>query len=321
MRSDARVLVLGGTGFVGRAVCERLVARSGGGGLRITVPTRRPGHARDVQFLPTVDIRQADVHDDAQLAALVAGHDAVVNLIAILHGDAAAFDRVHVQLPRRLAEACRRQGVRRLVHVSALGVAPDAPSLYLRSKAGGEAALRAAELDLTVLRPSVIFGTGDRFLNLFARLQAVFPVMPLAGSDARLQPVWVEDVAEAIVRCALAPDPLGATFECTGPQVYTLAQLVRIAGRLAGHERPIVPLPDALGRLQAGVMELLPGEPLMSRDNLRSLAVPNVASGEWPGLDALGITPAALEAIAPGYLAPGQGIARLDRWRADRPGR
>jgi NADH dehydrogenase len=321
MSTVARVLVLGGTGFVGRSVAERLVARSGGGGRRITVPTRRLAHARDVQFLPTLDIRQADVHDDAQLAALVAGHDAVVNLIAILHGDAAAFDRVHVQLPRRLGEACRRAGVRRVVHVSALGVSADAPSMYLRSKAGGEAALQAAGLDLTLLRPSVIFGAGDRFLNLFARLQAVAPVVPLAGSGARLQPVWVEDVAEAIVRCALAPDPLGRTFECTGPQVYTLAQLMQAAGRLAGHERPVLPLPDAIGQLQAGLMELLPGEPLMSRDNLRSLAVPNVASGELPGLDALGITPAALEAVAPAYLAPGQGIARLDRWRADRPGR
>jgi NADH dehydrogenase len=321
MSAVARVLVLGGTGFVGRSVCERLVDRSGGGGLRITVPTRRLAHARDVQFLPTLDIRQADVHDDAQLEALVAGHDAVVNLIAILHGDAAAFDRVHVQLPRRLGEACRRLGVRRVVHVSALGVGADAPSLYLRSKAGGEAALQAVGLDLTVLRPSVIFGAEDRFLNLFARLQAVAPIVPLAGSGARLQPVWVEDVAEAIARCALAPNPLGRTFECTGPQIYTLAHLMRIAGRLAGHERPVLPLPDALGRLQAGVMELLSGEPLMSRDNLRSLAVPNVASGELPGLDALGITPAALEAVAPGYLAPGQGIARLDHWRAGRAGR
>lgn len=321
MSATPRVLVLGGTGFVGRSVCERLTARSGGGGLRITVPTRRLAHARAVQFLPTVDLRQADVHDDAQLEALVAGHDAVLNLIAILHGDAAAFDRVHVQLPRRLGEACGRAGVRRVVHVGALGAAADAPSLYLRSKAAGEAVLQAAGLDLTVLRPSVIFGAGDRFLNLFARLQAVAPVVPLAAGGARLQPVWVEDVAEAIVRCALAPQPRGPVFECTGPQVYTLAELVRLAGRLAGHARPVLPLPDALGRLQAGLMELLPGEPLLSRDNLRSLAVPNVAGGELPGLDALGIGPAALEAIAPGYLAPGQGIARLDRWRAGRPAR
>jgi NADH dehydrogenase len=311
-----RVLLLGGTGFVGQAVCERFVERGDGAGSRITVPTRRIARARSVQFLPTVDPIEADVHDDAQLRRLVAGHGAVVNLIAILHGDAAAFDRVHVQLPRRLVQACVDAGVKRIVHVSALGASPDAPSLYLRSKAAGEAAMRSAAVDATVLRPSIIFGSGDRFLNLFASLQAVFPVVPLAGAQARMQPVWVGDVAEAIVRCLERPHTAGTTYECAGPQVFTLADLVRLAGRASGHERPVIGLPESIGRLQALAMELLPGEPLMSRDNLLSLRVPNVASGELPGLEALGIRPTALQSVVPGYLSGQQGVRRLDAWRA-----
>jgi NADH dehydrogenase len=206
--------------------------------------------------------------------------------------------------------------VRRVVHVSALGVDAHAPSRYLRSKAAGEAALAAAGLDLTVLRPSVIFGEGDRFLNLFARLQSILPVMPLAGADARFQPVWVDDVALGIVRCLDDRTTIGETLECCGPEVYTLAQLVRIAGREAGHPRPVIGLPGWLGRLQAALMEMLPGEPLMSRDNLDSMRVASVATGSRPGLARLGIRPASVEAIAPLYLGRGQGLARLDHWRA-----
>jgi len=311
-----RVLLLGGTGFVGRSICERLVERNCA--MRLSVATRRLAHAKAVQFLPTVDPVECDVHDDAQLTRLVAGHDAVVNLIAILHGSAADFDKVHVRLARRLAAACAAAGVARLVHVSALGVSPDAPSNYLRSKAEAEAILRAAPLQLSVLRPSVIFGAGDSFLNLFAALQSVAPVMPLAGVDARFQPVWVEDVSAAVLRCLQRQDSIGKTYECAGPQVFTLGELVRLAGRLCGHERPVLPLPEALGKLQAAAMELMPGVPLMSRDNVLSMRVPNVATGQWPGLEALGIQPASLQAVAPSYLSPGQGIARFNRWRGQR---
>jgi NADH dehydrogenase len=310
-----RILVLGGTGFVGRSVCERLVERSAGGSGRIIVPTRRQPHANAIRHLPAVEVVQADVHDDATLARLVAQSEAVINLVAILHGSAAAFERVHVELPRRLAAACRAARVRRVVHVSALGVGPDSPSHYLRSKTAGEEVLRAAGLDLTVLRPSVIFGLEDSLLNLFAALQRLAPVVPLAGSDARFQPVWVEDVASAVVRALDDPRTIGQTYECVGPRVLTLSELVRLAGRWSGHERPQIPLPGAAARLQARVMEMLPGGPLMSRDNLDSMKVPNVATGTLPGLQALGITPAALEAVAPDYLGPAHGRARLERWR------
>ena len=294
----SKVLVLGGTGFVGRHVCEKLQRA----GWSVTVPTRRAVNAAAVQHLPRLTVIEADVHDPAALARLLPGHDAVVNLVAILHGSEAAFERTHVELPRKIAAACQASGVRRLVHVSALGVSEDGPAKYQRSKARGEALLRAAGLDLTVLRPSVIFGAGDRFLNLFAQLQAVFPVMPLAGASARFQPVWVEDVASAVVACLQDANTVGHTYDCAGPDVLTLADLVRLAGRHGSRARPVLPLPMALGRLQALMMEMAPGEPLMSRDNLDAMRVDNIATGQNPGLAALGITPASVHAIAPGHL-------------------
>lgn len=306
-----KILVLGGTGFVGRHVCEKLTRLQ----WRVTVPTRHETSARDIQMLPALDVFEAKVHDENALMKLVAGHDAVVNLVAILHGTQEAFHKVHVELPQKLARACAAQGVQRVVHVSALGADarnPDgAPSMYLRSKGHGEVALHQAGLALTLLRPSVIFGADDKFLNVFARLQKTFPVIPLAASHALFQPVWVEDVASAIVHClqdAHAHATVDQTFEACGPGVFTLRQLVEMAGRLSGvnqgRGRPVIELPAALGRLQARLMELAPGEPLMSRDNLASMTHPNIASGNLPGLEALGITPAPLEAVAPSYLGP-----------------
>lgn len=310
-----RVLVLGGTGFVGRHLCEKLQRA----GWQITVPTRRAVNAAAVQHLPRLTVVEASVHDEAPLARLLAGHDAVVNLVAILHGNQTAFERAHVQLPATIARACQASGVRRLVHISALGAQLDGPSMYQRSKARGEEVLRSAGLALSILRPSVIFGDGDRFLNLFARLQSVFPVMPLAGGSTRFQPVWVEDVADAVLAClhdtGLPRSSIGQTFECAGPDVLTLAELVRLAGRLGSRERPVVPLPMVVGRLQALAMECLPGEPLMSRDNLDSMAIDNVATSQWPGLSSLGIVPRSVHTVAPLYLGRQAVRQRLDRLR------
>ena len=310
------LLVLGATGFVGRSVCEKLVERSGGAAGRIRVATRRLAHARHLQLLPTVELAEADVHDDAALARLLRDTDVVVNLVAILHGSEAEFERVHVRLPERLAAACRQAGVKRVIHVSALGASTDAPSLYQRSKARGEAALRAVGLDLTVLRPSVIFGERDSFLNLFASLQSIFPVMPLGGADARFQPVWVDDVATAVVRCIDDPSTVGLAIECCGPRVYTLRELVEAAGRWSGSPRPVIALPRPLARLQALFLELMPGKTLMSRDNVDSMKVANVASGKVPGLDRLGIEATPLESVAPRYLGHVSGEKRLEAWRA-----
>ena len=297
-----KILILGGTGFVGQHVCEKLNRLR----CRVTVATRRRDNARHLQVLPLVDVVEINVHDSMSLAPLLAGHDAVVNLVGILHGSEADFEKAHVQLPLELARACEASGVRRIIHISALGASLDSASMYQRSKARGEAVLLSAGLDVTVLRPSVMFGAEDKFLNTFARLQQVFPVVPLAGSQARFQPVWVEDVASAVVECLQDSDTIGQIFEACGPEVFTLKQLVELAGRYAGVKggkgRPVIALPDALARLQARLMELAPGEPVLSRDNLDAMKTDNVASGKLPGLQALGITPAAVGAIVPSYL-------------------
>ena len=314
-----RILVLGGTGFVGRHFCEKAAQLNSEFNTRLTVPTRKLTGARQVQTLPWVDPIEADVHDGASLMQLVAGHDAVVSLVAILHGSEAAFNHVHVELMQKLVRACQATGVRRVVHVSALGAATNAPSMYQRSKAAGEAVLTASGLDVTILRPSVIFGADDKFLNLFAKLQSVFPVMPLAGADTRFQPVWVEDVAQALVHLLLGRESVDiknhsvsrTVYEACGPNVFSLRELVQLAGTLSGHPRPVIGLSAALGRLQARLMELAPGEPLMSRDNLDSMTVDNVASGRLPGLQALGIHPTSVLAVAPSYLGPGRGATLL----------
>jgi uncharacterized protein YbjT (DUF2867 family) len=310
------ILILGGTGFVGRHVCE-LLSRHG---ITATVPTRRVANARAVQHLPNVTVVEADLHAQGALERLLPGHTAVLNLVAVLQGKAARFEAVHVGLPKRLLAAIEQVGgPRRLVHVSALGASLLGPSLYQHSKAEGEAVLGAAasqgQLQLTLLQPSIIFGAGDSFLNLFAKLQGIFPIMPLAGSQAKLQPVWVQDVAAAIVECLQASDTVGKTYELAGPDVFTLRELVQLAGRYSGHPRPVVALPAWAGYLQALALECAPGEPLMSRDNLLSLKADNVASGQHPDLAELGIQAASLYAIAPTYLSGRGNEQRMDVYR------
>jgi NADH dehydrogenase len=321
------ILLLGGTGFVGSHVCEKLAREE----WDITVATRRENNARNVMHLPGLTVRECDVHDQAALTRLAQEHDAVVNLVAILHGDEKSFQRTHVELPRKIAAACAAAGVTRLVHVSALGANPQqpqsTPSLYLRSKSEGEAVLLAqcSALALTILRPSVIFGHGDKFLNLFAAMQQVAPFVPLACADARFQPAWVEDVASAVVKALERSSPGAQTFEACGPEVFTLQQLVEVSAKLAGINqgkgRWVIPLPQWAGALQARAMELLPGNPLMSRDNLASMQVPSVATPGAPGLSALGIEPAALQAVAGDYLDEGSpwhallGVRKRANWK------
>jgi uncharacterized protein YbjT (DUF2867 family) len=317
--TPSRLLILGGTGFVGQALCETLTRHGLLPRWQVRIPTRRRSHAQVVGSLPGVEVVQASVHDPVALRQLVRGCDKVVNLVAILQGSAADFQRVHVDLPRQLAAICREEGVEQLIHISALGVSLDAPSMYLRSKGAGEAALRQGFPETTLLRPSVIFGAGDRFMNLFAQMQTLAPLVPLAGASAQMQPVWVTDVAEAIVACLRAPHQTsGQVFECAGPRVYTLGELVRLAGIAVGQPRPILPLPSAIAWCQAVAMECLPGEPLLSRDNLASLRVPNVATGQHRGLTDLGIQPSALEAVLPQYLGARHGLQRFDGWRGGR---
>lgn len=314
----SNVLVVGGSGFVGRHVVARLAGR----GYNVTVPARRRARAGHLITLPTVDVVEADVHEDATLARLVRGQDAAINLVGILQGSRGSpygpeFARAHVELPRHIVAACAAAGVRRLLHMSALGADSHGPSMYQRSKGDGEAQVRSSGLDWTIFRPSVIFGPEDKFLNMFAQLARVFPVLPVGGTAVRFQPVWVGDVADAFCNALDNGATFGRTYELAGPRIYTLRELVEFAARASGHPRPVITLPAGAARLQAMLMELAPGEPLMSRDNLDSMKVDNVASVQpFEPAPELGLQLTAMEAEAPSYLA-GQGPrARLSSYRA-----
>lgn len=302
------ICVIGGSGFVGRHLCQQLAAQ----GYRVRVPTRDRERAKALILLPTVDVVVADVQDPATLAALVQGCDAVINLVGVLH-DARGkrgFAAAHVALARKVVAACRANKVRRLLQMSALAAATDAPSAYLRSKGQAEMIVRESGLDFTIFRPSVIFGPDDSFLNMFARLARALPVIALASPGARFQPVYVDDVAAAFVRALADGTTFGQCYELCGPQRYTLRELVAYVGRITGHQRPIIGLNRALSYCQAYAMEWLPVK-LMTRDNLRSMEIDNVSDSAFP----FGIKPQALEAVAPMWLATRTPRARYQRFR------
>jgi NADH dehydrogenase len=307
------VVLFGGSGFVGGHLARLLSAR----GIACLVPTRNRERAkRELLVLPQVSVVDADVHADAELERLCADADAVVNLIGILHEPRRdAFRRVHVELPTRIAAACARSGVRRLVHMSALCADPRGPSRYLRSKGEGEARVMAAAasgLAVTVFRPSVIFGRGDSFLGLFAKLLRLAPVVPLGSPDARFQPVWVEDVARAYADALGDPATFGQRYELCGPSVYTLRELVRSTGEAIGCRRPILGLGKTASYLQALALEMSPLK-LLTRDNLRSMSVDNVCGCGWPAV--FDFSPASLEAVLPTYLGSERAQA-YDAYRA-----
>jgi NADH dehydrogenase len=309
-------LVVGGSGFVGRHLVAALAAR----GANVTVPTRRRERAKHLILLPTVDVVEADVGDSGALARLAAGCDVVVNLVGILHGP--GFKAAHVELAQAVVNACHKAGVRRLLHMSALGADPAAPSEYLRTKGQGEQAVRAADdLEFTVFRPSVIFGPEDRFLNLFARLAALLPVLVLGSPEARFQPVYVGDVVRAMLAALDSREAPGRSYDLCGPQEYSLRELMQFVCAATGRRRLIIGLPDSLSYLQAWALEMLPG-PLLTRDNYRSMQVASVCECEFP----FGIQPTPLAAAAPAWLSPGaaeraagsrERFAQL-RWRARR---
>ena len=304
-----KVLVLGGSGFVGRHLIAGLVRR----GIRVTVPSRRRERAKHLILLPTVDVVEADINQRGVLDRLARGHDALINLVGILHGDFAA---AHVELPLAAITACRNAGIERLLHMSALGAAPDAPSEYLRTKAKGEQAmLDAADRHVTIFRPSVIFGAEDRFLNQFAAMARFLPVLAVPCPQARFQPVYVGDVARAMAVALEDTETFAERYELAGPREYALQELVELVCALTHRRRLVIGLPDKLSYLQASMLEMLPGH-LMTRDNYRSMQVPNTTRAPWP----LGGERQSLEAIAPTYLAPSGPRERYPqlRWRARR---
>jgi NADH dehydrogenase len=318
------VLVTGGSGFIGRHVVSALSAQ----GFKVTVPSRRRERAKHLILLPTVDVVQADIGEPGVLERLCRGKQAVINLVGILHSRSGRrdergpndygpdFARIHVELPQAIVAACRSEGVKRLLHLSALGASGAAPSEYLRSKAIGEQAVLAADdLDVTVFRPCVVFGPEDRFLNQFARLSRFLPLVAVPCPQARFQPVYVGDVARALLHAIVNLDTHGKAFELCGPQQYSLIELVETVLRMTGRKRLVLRLSDRLSYRQAAVMERLPGK-LMTRDNYRSMQVANVCTGEFP----FGLQPQALEGLAPTWLAPSGARERYPqlRWRAGR---
>ncbi len=300
------VCVLGGGGFFGHHLVALLAAR----GCGIRVPARRREDAKDLIVLPNVEVIETDIHDPANLQKLFTRVDAVINLVGILHettaGDAdsqkarrGSFHHAHVALPSKVVQACQATGVKRLLHMSALGANSTSRSAYQRSKAEGEArVLKAADLDVTVFRPSVIFGAGDSFLTMFAQLLKLAPVIPLAGAASRFQPVFVGDVARAFADTLDKPETFGQAYNLCGPKVYTLAELVRLTARTLGMGRFVLPLGNTASYWFARAMELKPGDRIMTRDNHYAMLTDNVCTAGFPALFG---QPTALESVI-GYL-------------------
>ena len=308
------IALIGGSGFIGSHLVNALVEA----GKHVRIATRRRENASHLTLLP-VDVIQADVHDPVQLAAFVSQADAVINLVGLLQSKRGTpygpdFAKAHVELPNKIVAACYAKGVGRLLHMSSLGADSNGSSMYLRSKGDGEKVVRESNLATTIFRPSVVFGPEDNFLNQFAFLERIFPVIPLACSQARMQPIFVGDVAQAIVNVLDLDAASGRAYELAGPTVYTLEELVKFSGAAIGKHARIVRLPDIFGRLQAMTLEFAPGPTLMSRDNLDSMKTPSVASG--PMAPELGIDPASIEAIAPMYLTGTSSRSRFNAFRA-----
>lgn len=301
------VCVLGGSGFVGTELVIRLVRA----GHWVRVPTRNLKRAEPLRVLDTVELRVANVHEPRVLSQLFARCDAVVNLIGILNPHrGASFEMVHVELAAKVMAAARTAAVRRVLHMSALGADAQAPSRYLRSRAAAETRLRAAphsdapraEPEVTIFRPSVIFGPRDSLTNRFAQLlRLTAGVLPLARARARFAPVCVYDVAEAFLRALGGAASAGQVYELCGPEVMTLEEIVRLTARVARLPCRIVPLPDTLARLQGLLMGLLPGKPF-TLDNFRSLTLDAVCRED--GCRRLGIVPQPMLAVLPAYLDP-----------------
>lgn len=298
VKTDRLVTLFGGGGFIGRYVAQALLAA----GARIRVADREPRRAfflKPLGGLGQVQLVRADIGAPGSVAAAVAGADAVINLVGILKGN---FQRVHVDGARNVAEAAAAAGVGALVHVSAIGADPESESRYGRSKGEGELAVRAAFPGATILRPSIVFGPEDAFVNRFAKLAQLLPFVPVIRPSWRLQPVYVADLGRAIARAALDPAThQGETAELAGPQVLTMAELNQWICRATGRDRPLVEIPDPIGRIMARLTGWLPGAP-MTWDQWLMMGRDNVADPQLPGFEAFGIRPAPLAAVAEEWL-------------------
>lgn len=274
------ILLIGGNGFVGRVLAAQLQFA----GYSVLIPSAHPAMGRELRMLPKVHIEQANIHEFDELQSLCARikpSGAVINLVGVLHDRptqpyGTTFKAAHVDLPKNIITAMQLHGLKRYLHMSALGADSGGPSMYQRSKGDGEAAVKASSLNWTIFRPSVIFGAQDQFINLFAKLTKLFPAIPLANHQAKFQPVSVDDVATAFVKALSMPKTIHHIYDLVGPKVYTMKEIVEIAARKAKTSCAIIPVPAFVGYLQALAFEFLPGPTLMSRDNIASMQLPNV---------------------------------------------
>ena len=295
--------VFGGSGFIGRYVVQRLAKR----GWMVRAAVRRPDEALFLK--PLGDVGQitpiaANLRHQGSVEAAVAGADAVVNLVGLLYqGGPQRFDAVHVEGAGRAAAAASKAGAAQFVQVSAIGADPASPAAYARTKAAGEAAVKSAFPQATVLRPSIVFGPEDQFFNRFARMARLTPVLPLiGGGHTRFQPVYVGDVADAVAAAVERQDAAGKTYELGGPEIRTFRELMVLMLREIERRRLLVPIPFAIASLQGALLQLLPMPPL-TLDQVRLLKRDNVVTAGMPGLKELGVGATALELILPTYLA------------------
>ena len=302
------VVVFGGGGFLGRRLVHRLTTE----GMTVRVAVRHPDHARiklqSIGF-DRVTVVPADVRDQASVAAAIAGADAVVNTVsAYVEKGGVTFETVHVQGAQTVAREAIAAGVTRLVLVSGIGADPDLSSPYIRARGRGELMVQQAFPGATIVRPGALFGPGDALFSMLAELARLLPALPLiGGGHTRLQPVFVEDVAEAVANILTDPGTVGRTYELAGPGVYTLRELVRMTLHLMSKRRILIPVPFAVAEIQARLFELLPHPPLTT-GQVDLLKADNVASGTLPGLQELKIQPKAVEEVVPTYIgtrAPG----------------
>lgn len=313
MNQDGPIVIFGGTGFVGRHLVARLVAA----GHDVLVPSRNRSMQRELHIVPQARVVDVDVYSDDALRELLQGAQAAINLVGILNErgrNGRGFEAAHTGFTRKLIAACQASGTRRLLQMSALN-AGRGRSHYLRTRGEAEAAVKASGLDWTIFQPSVIFGPGDGLFARFAGLLKLAPVLPLARAGAKFAPVHVGDVAEAFARALTQPASIGQTYELYGPEVLTLAQIVQYTAHCMGRRRAVLPLPDSIGRIQAALMDFVPGKPF-STDNFLSLQLDSV--GGIDGLHRLGIEPTPISAVVPALLGQDPQQRRLDRFRRSR---
>lgn len=311
-KSDRLVTLFGGGGFIGRYVAQALFKA----GMRVRVAERDPRSAyflKPLTGLGMLQFARVDVTRPADVAAAVAGADAVINLVGILKGN---FDAIHVDGARNVAEAAAAAGAGALVHLSAIGADPESASDYGRTKGEGELAVRASFPEATIVRPSIVFGPEDQFVNRFARLVRLLPVVPVIRGSWKLQPVYAADLGKAVAQAALDPQQhAGKTYELAGPQVVSMREMNSWICEATGRgSRAVLDIPDPIARLMARLFGWAPGAP-MSWDQWQMLQTDNVASGRYPGFEAFGINPAPLAAVAEGWLPI---YRRRGRWA--RPG-